>query len=725
MADNTFLAPLSPIQRSTPSDRLISFEKNERNIYNKFSPYYQAGGGIGPDQPFVYTKLTDSNFQKSLTKYDSQALPVGSTARDVIRITKFSVTGAGVLYAGKQLLLQGQNAFNETRIYNPLSLIKATARPGAVGLIDRPQRHLETSGGLLNFFRDALLSTFGFSTRDANKPIEGTAAGINGDGISYSNYAGIKGGAKYGLMRFNTGNNANSKFKSIWGIGAAGGGSGGLARGFLDRLRSLIPSTNPLGAYAVNQLGQRTTASGWTFRPEYDTAYQEGIYFSFLEDRSNLMITPANRNAKVFYNDASFAASSRTDRSRTPRDFHFYTPGKSQTIFGTDNQDNYYASDAKIQRGSVGLTNIQNTYLSMLRAIQPYNNVKSQFRKSTEGYSNDTSKGVNSDTNYKSIPDGINTNNATFVDKSTVTEGPYLKYLREKGQVVNEIKIDNRGFAKARTNGSAFGTPDTYNQLSPNIKNKGDLSLANDPNQSKDLIFFYFYDLINQIYIPFRATLGSVSDQHSPEWEPIKYMGRADSLFVYKGFTRDVNFNFKVYANSIDELVPMWKRVNYIAGLTRPSKYTDRAYQTNETSTSTAQGNELQSQVAGQDLQTGITTMTPFIVNESRAGQTTGAESGFIYPPMIEFRIGDMYVDQPAILKSVNITVPEDANWETLRGDEYSYVYGVNKILKKPAKSRQLPTIVDVSVQLSLLEREKSITSANHFGPRAGWETTL
>lgn len=694
MADNTFLAPLSPIQRSTPSDRLLSFQKNEYNIYNKFSPYYQAGGGIGPDQPFVYTKLTDSNFQKSLTKYDSQALPVGSTVRDVIRITKFSVTGTGVLYAGKQLLLQGQNAFNETRVYNPLSVIKATAKPGALGLIDRPQRHIETSGGLLNFFRDALLSTFGFSTRDANKSIEGTATGENGDGIAYSNYAGIKGGARYGLLRFNTGNNANSKFKSIWGVGAAGGGSGGLARGFLDRLRSLIPSTNPLGAYAVNQLGRSTSPGGWKFRPEYDSAYQEGIYFSFLEDRSNLMITPANRNSKVFYNDSSFAASSRTDRARTPRDFHFYTPGKTQTMFGTDDKDNYYASDEKIQQNTIGLTRLENTYLSMLRAIQPYNNAPAQFRKSTEGYSNDVNKGINSDTNYQSIPDGINTNNATLVDKSTVTEGPYLKYLREQGQVVNEIKIDNRGFAKASVKRSEFGTPDEYNELSPNIEDINDLSLENDPNQSKDLIYFYFYDLINKLYIPFRATLSSITDQHSPEWEPIKYMGRADTLFVYKGFTRDVSFAYRVYANSIDELVPMWKRINYMAGLTRPSKYTDRAFAT-----------------AGEAANTGEQT------------DTTGRESGFIYPPMIEFRIGDLYVDQPAILRSVSITVPDDAQWETLRGNEYSYLYGVNKLLKKSALSRQLPTIVDISVQLSLLEKEKSITSANHFGPQTGWDT--
>ena len=94
---------------------------------------------------------------------------------------------------------------------------------------------------------------------------------------------------------------------------------------------------------------------------------------------------------------------------------------------------------------------------------------------------------------------------------------------------------------------------------------------------------------------------------------------------------------------------------------------------------------------------------------------------------MIEFRIGDLYVDQPAILNSVGTTIPDDANWETLRSDEYVYYYGNSeeKSIKKTARSRQLPTIVDISVSLRLLEKQQSQTSNYHFGPITGWEKTL
>jgi len=631
MTDNTFTAPLSPIQRSTPSDRLLLFQKNETQIYNKFSPYDQAGGGIGPNQPFIYTKLTDSNFQKNFTKYDTQVAPIGSTARDVIRMTKFSVTGTGVLYLGKQLLLQQQNAFNETRIYNPLSLLKATAKPGSLGLFDRPQRHVETSGGLLNFFVDSLLDTFGVSTKDANKSrIEGTATGRDGND-PYSNYADKRGGAKYGLIRYSTAAAATSNFSQIWASnsGKNNGSSGGflqrLASGLVEKLRTMIPSTNPMGAF-----GGKATDT-WIYRPEYKNN-KEGIYYTFLRDAAGLLKTAQYNQPQEFYNDAYSRTGIRSGGSKPygdvgPSYYHKYYPSETDT----GDKSKEYAPKQKIQQDRVGSgNNIKDTYARMMSAMKSYSETDGggQFRSSAERYTTNPVIGVNDKNNYNSIPGG-NSRGGTpsFVNKSSVTEGPFLKTLKDN-QILNDIRIDNRGFAKAATKFNEFGTTDTYNSLDV-IQDTGtgnwprELILQNSL-QSKDLIFFYFYDLINKKYIPFRATLGSIQDQHSPDWEDIKYMGRADKLFIYKGFSREVSFSFKVYANSINELVPMWKRVNYMAGLVRPSKYTDRAYETAGTSATTAQGNQLQSQVAGQDPETGAVTMTPFIVNENRPRQTTG-----------------------------------------------------------------------------------------------------
>jgi hypothetical protein len=720
MADNTFLAPLSPIQRSTPSDRLLTFQKNERSIYNKFSPYDQAGGDIGPNQPYIYTKLTDSNFQKSLTRYDTPAFPVGSTVRDVIRMTKFSVSGTGLLYAGKQLLLQQQNAFNETRVYNPLSLLKATARPGSLGLIDYPQRHLETSGGLLNFFKDALYSTLGIQSKDTtNAPIEGTATGAQG-GLAYSQYAGKHGGARAGLLRYKTATSAMATFDTFWvSSNTSGGSSGGflenLAKGFLNKLKSLIPSTNPMGAFGGN------TGTKWEFRPEYGTNLK-GIYYKFLADGNknlsvNIWPAPEFRNGKVY--DAQITRKNVTA-------FHKYSPEESTKISPANPLviDNGYASNRDIAQNRVGElgNNILDKYKKMMDAVEKFDiNNPIQLRVSTERYWNETqdSNGVLY-SSYQSIPNQGDVNN-TF-----------------SGKMVDTTSIEKRKFAVAskysdiKSGKTSTNSGDTYNASNViSIKGSSNSSKKGqdiDPikgigNDSTDIIFFYFYDLINEVFIPFRATLGSITDQNSPEWEDVKYMGRADRLFIYRGFSRDVSFNFKVYANSIKELIPMWERVNYLVGLTRPSKYTDRAVVTNEETINrreSIQQNLELAQLTGDqgnidNLSTDLSTLN-----------TTGRESEFIYPPMIEFRIGDLYVDQPAVLSSVSVTIPDDAQWEMLRADEYQYNYGgPDKIIKTNALSRQLPNIIDVSVQLRMLEKSRSLTGNYHYGPSVtnGWKS--
>ena len=121
--------PLAAIHRMTPDQRLSNFIADSNDIYTEFSPYDESIGGIGGSQPFVYTNISDSDTDKNLTEYDTFAFPIGSTVRDVERVGKFMASGTGLLFIGTQLLLQNTNAFNETRIYNPLSVLTATARP--------------------------------------------------------------------------------------------------------------------------------------------------------------------------------------------------------------------------------------------------------------------------------------------------------------------------------------------------------------------------------------------------------------------------------------------------------------------------------------------------------------------------------------------------------------------------------------------------------------------
>lgn len=660
----------SPIQRTTADQRVATFQAKSNSIYNKYTPFTTYS--FGPSQPFVYTKISDSTFSKNLTKYDSPAFPIGSTIRDLQRIGQYSVTGNGILYLGKQLLLQQQNAFNETRIYNPLSLLKATARPGSLGLIDYPKRHLETSGGLLNFFKDALLSTIGFETKDAEKPsIQGTATGV-----AYSTYAGSLGGARAGLLRLGTAKSAISKFESRWVTSPNQGGTNGgflanLGNALVSKLKSLIPSTNPMGAFGGKE------SDTWQYRPEYKTG-NDGAYYAFLADNSGFL-TVNERASQLFYNDGTYANANVAGKATVllASNYHKYYPQKQDT----KSTRIWYADKVKIANDKVGIddgdghtNNLKDLHERMIKSIDSFKGGANQFRRSAERYSEVKDDKDVSYPTYKDIPGKENTNEK-------------FESLMQKAAGI--ITLDDRMFAKVSDykQNSLANASDGYNEYDV-IKGEretvpNELLAKSDQEQSQDLIFFYFYDLINKIYVPFRATITGLGDQHSADWETIEYIGRADKLFLYKGFSRDVNFSFTVYANSAKEMLPMWNRINYLVGFTKPSKYTGKAT----------------------------------VTNESENVNTSGKESRFIYPPMITFRLGDLFYDQPAVMQSVSVTIPDDTNWESLRAEDYSYIASPTKtIIIDGVKSRQLPMKVDVGVQLKLMEKRQALGSDAHYG---------
>ena len=676
-----------PIVVTTADERLATFEANSNSIYNKYSPFTPYS--TGPAQPFVYTKISDSAASRNLTKYDSQTTPIGSTVRDASRVGQYLVTGNGLLFVGKQLLLQQQNAFNETRIYNPLSILKATLKPGSLGAIDYPKRHLETSGGLLNFFKDALLSTIGFETKDSEKPrIDGTAIGVGG--VAYSNYVGAHGGGRAGLLRLNTAKAASSVFESTWVTnpsqdGTNGGFLANLGKTLVNKLKSFIPSTNPLGAFG----GENSDT--WQFRPEYKTG-KDGAYYAFLADNSKFLTVDMPASSPFYNNGIDENTTTAKSVTKTVSEFHRYYPKKQED----ENSKVWYADDVKISADNVGVAdedgnsnNLKDLHERMVDSIASFKNESNQFRRSAERYSEvKDNKGV-SYTTYKNIPG------------SGEADKKFAESISQKGATT----LDRRGFAKVssysdissgKVSSDAY---DKYNALDPldsadGLKQKR----GNIPNnitgyaddQSKDVIFFYFFDLINELYIPFRATISGITDQNSAEWEDVSYLGRADKLWLYKGFTRETSVNFRVYANSAKEMLPMWNRISYLVGLTRPSKYTGKA----------------------------------IVTNTNQNVTTTGAESSFIYPPMVTLRLGDLFYDQPCLIGSVTVTVPDETTWESLRADDYEYMANPNNPLKMTGvKSRQLPMMADVSVQLKLLEKKQPITKDLQYG-RSEYDST-
>ena len=78
-------------------------------------------------------------------------------------------------------------------------------------------------------------------------------------------------------------------------------------------------------------------------------------------------------------------------------------------------------------------------------------------------------------------------------------------------------------------------------------------------------------------YIHFRAFIDSFSDNYSAQWGEEKFMGRAESFFRYGGFGRSISMGWTLAAQSIDELIPMYQKLNYLASSLAPD-YSSNGY---------------------------------------------------------------------------------------------------------------------------------------------------
>jgi len=167
-------------------------------------------------------------------------------------------------------------------------------------------------------------------------------------------------------------------------------------------------------------------------------------------------------------------------------------------------------------------------------------------------------------------------------------------------------------------------------------------------NNTQDFIKFYFtgpklhngiqkdsvnpkdYNDTKDDVIVFRAIINSLSDTFTPGWSSQTMIGRADPNYHYTGFSRDMNLDFTVYATSRDELKPIYRKLNALAGYTAPE-----------------------------------------YVKDSIAMRA----------PWMRMTIGDLFVQQPVILTSLGYTLHDsDTTWEINFEDDPTMMQTPHKI---------------------------------------------
>jgi len=154
---------------------------------------------------------------------------------------------------------------------------------------------------------------------------------------------------------------------------------------------------------------------------------------------------------------------------------------------------------------------------------------------------------------------------------SVLTKNEFLKYQLKDGNTYNQSPLYiqtkySMGDQGSRTNSG----PDLINALAE----KDDES-----SLYKDLIPFYFNilgaqagnDLPKNKFLQFRALLENFSDDFTGNWSGTQYIGRAEEFYTYQGFKREIQLSFKLSAFSRNELIPLYKKLNRLAGSTAPT----------------------------------------------------------------------------------------------------------------------------------------------------------
>ena len=157
-------------------------------------------------------------------------------------------------------------------------------------------------------------------------------------------------------------------------------------------------------------------------------------------------------------------------------------------------------------------------------------------------------------------------------------------------------------------------------QWKPKIK-IGGIELPEFVDKTQDFIKFYFTgpklfagnaDDEDDIIV-FRAVITSFSETFQPGWTDVKMIGRGDSNYTYTGMTRDLTLDFDIYATDRDELKPIYRKLNALAGYTSP---------------------------------------------------TYVADSITMQAPWMRITIGDLFVQTPVVLNALSFTYDVAASWE-------------------------------------------------------------
>lgn len=162
--------------------------------------------------------------------------------------------------------------------------------------------------------------------------------------------------------------------------------------------------------------------------------------------------------------------------------------------------------------------------------------------------------------------------------------------------------------------------------------------------ESRDFISLNFQVITPETtkYLYFRAYLDTFSDSFNADWGSTKYLGRAENMYTYNGFDRNVSLGFKIAASTREEMRPIYQKMNYLASTTAP----------------------------------------------------TYGDDSFMKGTLVKVTVGDYLYEVPAVVNSVQYSWQTEYPWEISMSNPESDIDDDMQVL---------PHILDCSVELSII----------------------
>ena len=208
-----------------------------------------------------------------------------------------------------------------------------------------------------------------------------------------------------------------------------------------------------------------------------------------------------------------------------------------------------------------------------------------------------------------------NTEIFDFRQEINGTKVQTLNYSRPESRLEQRVNLGDPGRKGADRTNYQEGTGKALDELNA-------LSLYKGPNQDNtkpinDFVKFRIGVIDNKnpnqkTYMHFRAFLDTLNDSYTSQWNSEQLMGRGENFYRFNNFTRTVSLGWTVAAQSKQELIPMYQKLNYLASSLAPD-YTDIGY------------------MAGN---------------------------------LVTLTLGGWFYEQPGIITSMTLDVPQESPWE-------------------------------------------------------------